>query len=144
MTMEDWTTWNSLFDLNQVFHKVPKGLCFSAGRAKDSLNVFPHKTIQTWEESQNKFLERFFPITKYIDKNDEITSFQHHDFETWEVQVSFESVLNIRFYKMMHMQIFTQGLRAWTHTLWDTSTTGGKMKNKVDVFVKDLIENMAN
>jgi hypothetical protein len=42
------------------------------GRAKDWLLTIPNGTVQTWEEQELKFLEKYYPMSKYWDKKMEI------------------------------------------------------------------------
>ena len=42
------------------------------GKDKDWLLTLPSGTIQTWDEFELKFLERFFPLSKYWEKKHEI------------------------------------------------------------------------
>jgi len=37
-------------------------------KAKDWLLTLPSGTIQTWDELELKFLERFYPMSKYWEK----------------------------------------------------------------------------
>jgi hypothetical protein len=46
------------------------------GGAKDSLLALPSGTIETWDELKEKFLKRFFHVTKFMVKRAEITDFE--------------------------------------------------------------------
>jgi len=52
------------------------------GKAKDWLLTLPNGTIQTWEELELKFLEKFFPMSKYLDKKQEIANFRQGESES--------------------------------------------------------------
>ena len=58
------------------------------GRARDWLLTIPSGTIQTWEELELKFLEKYFPMSKYWDKKMEIQNFKQGDteslYDAWE------------------------------------------------------------
>jgi len=51
-------------------------------RAKDWLHALPNGTIQQWKELEEKFLKRFFPISKLLEKRAEISSFEQGDTES--------------------------------------------------------------
>jgi hypothetical protein len=52
------------------------------GRAKDWLLSLPTGTIQTWDELELKFLEKYFPMAKYLDKKQEISNFRQGESES--------------------------------------------------------------
>jgi len=52
------------------------------GRAKDWLLSLPSGTIQTWEELELRFLEKYFPMSKYWDKKQEISNFRQGESES--------------------------------------------------------------
>lgn len=52
------------------------------GRAKDWLLALPSGTIQSWDELELKFLERFFPMSKYWEKKHEISNFRQGESES--------------------------------------------------------------
>ncbi|MCI35052.1 hypothetical protein A2U01_0056273, partial [Trifolium medium] len=58
------------------------------GRAKDWLDTIPPNTITTWQELERKFLDRYFPIHKFLERRSEIKNFEQSDGETlydaWE------------------------------------------------------------
>jgi len=58
------------------------------GGAKDWLLSLPSGTIQTWDKLELKFLERFFPMSKYWEKKHEISNFKEGDseslYDVWE------------------------------------------------------------
>jgi len=45
-------------------------------RARDWLLTIPSGTIQTWDELEPRFLEKYFPMSKYWDKKMEIQKFK--------------------------------------------------------------------
>lgn len=57
-------------------------------RAKERLKTISSDTITTWDELKRQFLDSLFPTTKYLDKNQEITSFSQENgeslYDTWE------------------------------------------------------------
>jgi len=52
------------------------------GRAKDWLNALPKGTITLWEQLKRKFLDRYFPTTKYLALKKEIAGFKQQEKET--------------------------------------------------------------
>jgi len=58
------------------------------GRARDWLLTSLGGTIQTWEELELKFLEKYFPMSKYWDKKMEIQNFKQREneslYDAWE------------------------------------------------------------
>ena len=47
--------------------------------AKDWLHTLPNGTIQKWDELKEKFLKRFFPLSKLLKKRAEISGFKQGD-----------------------------------------------------------------
>jgi len=50
------------------------------GKARDWLLTIPSGTIQTWDELELKFLEKYFPMSKYWDKKRVITQGIDYDY----------------------------------------------------------------
>jgi hypothetical protein len=117
------------------------------GRAKDWLHALPNGTIQKWDELEEKFLKRFFPLSKLLEKRAEISSFEQGDteslYDAWErFRLLLKRCPPHGFDKLEQMQIFTLGLNVQTRMLLDASA-GGSLKVKTDHEVQALIENMA-
>jgi len=59
-----------------------------AGKAKEWLKSIPNKSLTSWEDVEEKFLHRFFPISRYIKPKTEISMFRQGAdkslCETWE------------------------------------------------------------
>ena len=59
-----------------------------AGKAKTWLQSHPNKSLNTWEEVEEKFIARFFPPSRFINTKYVIATFsQGYDeplYETWE------------------------------------------------------------
>ncbi|MCI39621.1 hypothetical protein A2U01_0060853, partial [Trifolium medium] len=93
-----------------------------------------------------KFLERFFPIYKLLEKRAEITNFEQGDskslYDAWE---RFKLLLlkcpDHGVDALAQMQYFTQGLRAQTRISLDASA-GGSLRNKDEVEARELVETM--
>ncbi|PNX76212.1 hypothetical protein L195_g032157, partial [Trifolium pratense] len=117
------------------------------GRAKDWLDTIPSGTIATWRQLERKFLDRYFPIHKFLERRAEISNFEQSDNETlydaWErFKVCLKRCPNHGFDGHSQMQMFTQGLRPQTRMILDASA-GGSLKNHDEGEVRELVESMA-
>ena len=58
------------------------------GKARDWLLIILGVTIRTWDELELKFLEKYFPMSKYWDKKMEIQNFKQGEseslYDAWE------------------------------------------------------------
>jgi len=117
------------------------------GRARDWFLTIPSGTIQTWEELKLKFLEKYFPMSKYWDKKMEIQNFKQRDteslYDAWErFTLMLKRCPNHELSEKQYLQIFTEGLTHNIRMFLDASA-GGSLKNKTDHEVEALIESMA-
>ncbi|KAK2361486.1 hypothetical protein QL285_086628 [Trifolium repens] len=117
------------------------------GRAKDWLDTLPSGTINTWQELERKFLERYFPIHKFLERRADIVNFEQGDaeslYDAWErFKLCLKKCPKHGIDTHAQMQHFTQGLRAQTRMLLDASA-GGSLKNKNEQEAMELIESMA-
>ncbi|KAK2453440.1 hypothetical protein QL285_001129 [Trifolium repens] len=117
------------------------------GRAKDWLDTLPSGTINTWQELERKFLERYFPIHKFLERRADIVNFEQGDaeslYDAWErFKLCLKKCPKHGIDTHAQMQHFTQGLRAQTRMLLDASA-GGSLKNKNEQEAIELIESMA-
>ncbi|PNY05190.1 hypothetical protein L195_g001633 [Trifolium pratense] len=117
------------------------------GRAKDWLDTIPPNTINNWRELERKFLDRYFPIHKFLERRSEISNFEQGDNETlydaWErFKLCLKKCPNHGFDDLSQMQMFTQGLRPQTRMILDASA-GGSLKNRDETQARELIETMA-
>ncbi|GAU30407.1 hypothetical protein TSUD_364530 [Trifolium subterraneum] len=117
------------------------------GRAKDWIDTLPSNTITTWDELELKFLERYFPIHKYLERRNDITNFEQGDseslYDAWErFKLCLKKFPKHGIDNHAQMQHFTQGLRAHTRMLFDASV-GGSLKNKDESEARELVEAMA-
>ncbi|GAU50532.1 hypothetical protein TSUD_369590 [Trifolium subterraneum] len=117
------------------------------GRARDWIDTLPPNTIATWDELAIKFKERYFPIHKFLERRNEITTFEQGEaeslYDAWErFKLCLKKCPNHGLDNTTQMQHFTQGLRPQTRMLLDAST-GGSLRNKVESQARELIENMA-
>jgi len=117
------------------------------GKAKDWLHALPNGTIQRWDELEEKFLKRFFPLSKLLKKRAEISGFKHCDTKSlYDACERFRLLLKRcpphGFDILDQMQIFTHGMNVQTRMLLDASA-GGSIREKTDLEVQTLIEIMA-
>jgi len=116
------------------------------GKAKDWLLTLPNGTIQTWDELELKFLERFFPMFKYWEKKNEIKNFRQGKneslYDAWErFKLLLKRCPGHEFKDKQYLQIFTEGLTHQNRMFLDASA-GDSMRVKTDHEVQTLIENM--
>jgi len=108
-----------------------------AGKAKEWLKSLPNQSLTSWEEVEEKFLQRFFPISRYMKSKSKISmSKQGADevfYETWEM---FKMILrkfpNHGFEDIAQLSIFLNGLRSDTKMLLDVATDGTMMAHDVE------------
>jgi len=117
------------------------------GKARDWLLSLPSGTIQTWDELELKFLEKYFPMSKYWDKKMEIQNLKQGEseflYDAWErFTFMLKRCPNHELTEKQYLQIFTEGLTHNIRMFLDASA-GGSLKNKTDHEVQDLIESMA-
>jgi len=117
------------------------------GRAKDWLLSLPARTIQTLEELVLKFLEKYFPMSKYGEKKQEILNFKQRVseslYDAWErFNLLLKRCPNHEYTEKQYLQIFTEGLSQNNRMFLDASV-GGSLKSKTDHEVQALIEKMA-
>ncbi|MCI46701.1 hypothetical protein A2U01_0067942, partial [Trifolium medium] len=80
-------------------------------------------TITTWQELEVKFLDRYFPINKYLERRADITNFEQGDSETfydaWErFKLCLKKCPKHRIDGHAQMQHFTQGLKLKLECCW--------------------------
>jgi len=116
-------------------------------KARDWLLTIPRGTIQTWDELELKFLEKYFPVSKYWDKKMEIQNFKQGEsesiYDAWErFTLMLKRCPNHELFEKQYLQIFTEGLIHNIRMFLDASASGS-LKNKTDHEVEALIESMA-
>ncbi len=103
-----------------------------AGKAKDWLSSLPNQSLTSWKDVEEKFLQRFFPISRYIKAKSEISMFRQgaeESFcETWE---RFKMILrkcpNHGFEDIAQLSIFINGLKFDMKMLLDAAAGGTMM-----------------
>ncbi|KAL5173512.1 hypothetical protein HKD37_16G046042 [Glycine soja] len=109
-----------------------------------SCSVTPY--LQTWEEVVEKFLKKYFPESKTVERKVEISSFhQLPDESLSEALDHFHGLLQNTpthgFREPIQFNIFIDDLRPHSKQLLDASV-GGKIKLRTSEEAMELIENM--
>jgi hypothetical protein len=112
------------------------------GRARDWLLTIPSDTIKTWDELELKFLQKYFPMSKYWDKKMESQNFKQGEaeslYDAWEgFTLMLKRCPNHELSEKQYLQIFTEGLTHNIRMFLDASA-GGRLKNKTDHEVEAL------
>ncbi|XP_039688640.1 uncharacterized protein [Medicago truncatula] len=99
-------------------------------------------------ELELKFLEKYFPMSKYSDKKQEIAGFRQGEgeslYDAWErFNLLLKRCPGHEFSEKQYLQFFTEGL---THSniMFLDASAGGSLRVKTDHEVQTLIENMAS
>jgi len=72
------------FEGNDIEYVYLRLFPFSlAGKAKEWLNSHPNQSISSWNDVKEKFLHRFFPFSRYIKANSDISTFRQGPDETF-------------------------------------------------------------
>jgi hypothetical protein len=96
------------------------------GRAKDWLDTILPNTIHAWREPEKKFLDRYFPIYKFLEKRADICNFTQGEakslYDAWErSKLCLKKCPDHGIDELSQMQHFTNGLNAQTRMLLDAS-----------------------
>jgi len=94
----------------------------SAGKAKEWFKSYPNLSFTSWNDVEEIFLQRFFPISRYIKEMSEISMFRQgaNEFfcETWEIfKMMLRKCPNHGFEDIAQLSIFLNGLRSDTKIL---------------------------
>ncbi|KAL5131496.1 hypothetical protein HKD37_12G034382 [Glycine soja] len=111
------------------------------------LHSFKGNSLKTWEEVFEKFMKKYFPESKTIERKAAISSFhQFPDESLSEALERFRGLLRKtpthEFSGPIQLNMFIDGLRPQTKQLLDASV-GGKIKLKTPEEETKLIENMS-
>jgi len=87
-----------------------------AGKEKEWLKSHPHQSLKSWNDVENKFLHKFFPISRYIKANFDISTFKRGSDEAfcdaWEhFKVMLRRCPNHGFEDIVQLSIFISALR---------------------------------
>jgi len=102
-----------------------------AGKAKEWLKSHPNQSLSSWNDVEEKFLHKFFPLSRYIKAKSDISIFRQGPdepfCEAWEhFKVMLRRCPNHGFEDITQLNIFYNGLRPNTKKILD-ATTGGTM-----------------
>jgi len=117
-------------DLEHVYMRLfPFSL---AGKAKEWLKSHPNQSLNSWKDVEEKFLNRFFPPSRYIKAKADISTFRQGPDEPFcEAWEWFNSLLrkcpNHGFEDIAQLNIFCNGLRPDTKMILDAATNGTMM-----------------
>ena len=100
------------------------------GKAKDWLNSHPNQSLRIWSKVEEKFLQKFFPISLLIKAKSDISNFcQRTDeafYAAWErFKTMLRRCLNHGFEEIAQLNIFHNRLRLETKMILDAA--GGTM-----------------
>jgi len=121
------------FEENDIESVYPRLFPFSlAGKAKDWLKSHPNQSLTGWNDVEEKFLHRFFILSRYIKAKSDISTFrqgQDEPFcEAWErFKVMLRRCPNHSFEDIAQLNIFHNGLRPDTKMILDAAVVGTMM-----------------
>jgi len=103
-----------------------------AGKAKEWLKSHSNHSLNNWKDVEEKFLNRFFPPSRYIKEKADISTFRQGPDETFcEAWEQFNSLLrkcpNHGFEDITQLNIFCNGLRPNTKMILDAAASGTMM-----------------
>jgi len=107
-----------------------------AGKAKEWLKSHPNQSLTSWNDVKEKFLHRFFPLSRFIKAKSNIFTFRQGSDEAfcdaWErFKMMIRRCPNHDLEDIAQLTIFHNGLRPDTKIILD-ATAGGTMMD-VDV-----------
>ena len=103
-----------------------------AGKAKEWLKSHPNQSLSSWNDVEEKFLHRFFPLSRYIKAKSDISTFRQGPEEPFcEAWERFKMILrrcpNHGFEDIAQLNIFHNGLRPDTKMILDAAAGGTMM-----------------
>ncbi|XP_020224161.1 uncharacterized protein LOC109806192 [Cajanus cajan] len=118
------------------------------GKAKVWLQSHPNQSLTSWSDVENKFVNRFYPSSKYIKAKLEITTFRQGAdepfYEAWE---RFNSLLrkcpNHGFEDIAQINFFVNGIKPEVKMLLDAAA-GGTMMSISPEEATQIIESLAS
>ncbi|XP_042460369.1 uncharacterized protein LOC122043868 [Zingiber officinale] len=116
-------------------------------RAKQWLNSLPANSISSWEQCEQKFLDKFYPPSKTAHMRNLIDNFKQIDseslFEAWDRFKSMQRQCpHHGLEKWLILHIFYNGINYHTKISLD-SAAGGALMNKSLDEAEEIIENVA-
>jgi len=108
-----------------------------AGKTKDWLNYHPNQSLRRWSEVDEKFLNKFFPLSWLIKANSNISNFRQGADEVfcaaWDrIKTMLRRCPNHGFEEIAQLNIFHNGLRPETKMILDAATRGTMMAVDVE------------
>jgi len=119
-----------------------------AGKVKEWLKSQLNQSLTNWTEVEEKFLNRFFPISRYIKAKSDISTFRQGNDEAFcDVWERFKTMLrrcpNHGFKDIAQLTIFHNGLRPDTKMILDAAAGGTMMVVNVEQATR-IIEALAS
>lgn len=116
-------------------------------KAKQWLNSLPQGSITTWEQMTEKFLLKYFSLTKKAKLRNDISSFVQMDLETlYDAWERYKDLLRRCPHHglplWLQVQTFHNGLNPLTQQIVD-ATAGGNINNKIPEEAYEFIEEMS-
>jgi len=107
------------------------------GKAKEWLKSHPNQSLTRWSDVEEKFLQRFFPPSRFIKARSEISNFRQGSDEAlcaaWErFKVLLRRCPNHGFEDIAQLNTFHNGLRPDTKMILDTVAGGTMMAVDVE------------
>ncbi|XP_020211727.1 uncharacterized protein LOC109796466 [Cajanus cajan] len=118
------------------------------GKAKVWLQSHPNQSLTSWGDVENKFVNRFYPSSKYIKAKSEITTFRQGADEPFcEAWERFKSLLrkcpNHGFEDIAQLNFFVNGIKLEVKMLLDAAA-GGTMMTVSPEEATQIIESLAS
>jgi len=107
------------------------------GKAKEWLKSHPNQSLASWNDVEEKFLHRFFPLSRFIKAKSDISTFRQGSNEifcdAWErFKVMLSRCLNHGLEDIAQLTIFQNGLRPDTKMILDAAVGGTMMDMDVE------------
>jgi len=108
-----------------------------AGKAKEWLKSHPNQSLTSWNDVEQKFLHRFFPLSYFIKAKSDISTFRQGSDEAfcdaWErFKVMLRKCPNHGLEDITQLTIFHSGLRPDTKMILDAAAGGTMMDVDVE------------
>ncbi|XP_020208580.1 uncharacterized protein LOC109793528 [Cajanus cajan] len=118
------------------------------GKAKVWLQSHPNQSLTSWGDVEKKFVNRFYPSSKYIKAKSEITTFRQGADEPFcEAWERFKSLLrkcpNHRFEDIAQLNFFVNGIKTEVKMLLDAAAGGTMMTVSLEEATQ-IIESLAS
>ena len=118
------------------------------GKAKEWLKSYPNQSLTSWNDVEEKFLHRFFSLSRFIKAKSNISTFRQGSDEafcdTWECfKVMLRRCPNHGLEDIAQLTIFHNGLRPNTKIILDTAAGGTMMDVDVEQAIR-IIDALAS